>query len=123
VIKARISEINASDQRVYRRRLLNVAAQVRDSASPPTDILVLDLSPNGCRISPSGTFGPGDSVWLKLPGIEAVYGSIAWASEGEAGCEFAATLPEADLSAVRQPAFLRRARRHDFGCKPALARA
>ena len=47
-----------------------------------------DLSPGGARVVALSPLREGYSVWLKLPGLEAVEARIVWTRGFESGCEF-----------------------------------
>ncbi len=49
---------------------------------------VIDLSPEGCCISPPVRIEQGESVWLRLPGMEAIHAKVAWVRDWKAGIEF-----------------------------------
>ena len=49
---------------------------------------LIDLSPEGCCISPPVRVEPGESVWLRVPDMEAIHGKVAWVREWKAGVEF-----------------------------------
>jgi hypothetical protein len=49
---------------------------------------LIDLSPEGCCISPPIRVEPGESVWLRIPDMEATHGSVAWVQEWKVGVTF-----------------------------------
>jgi hypothetical protein len=101
--KAMISA--AGDARLTRRRVVNMAAHAREMKTAIFDIRILDLSPDGCRISSDSALAIGDEIWLQIPGIATRQARIAWAEGREAGCEFTSRLADALLS---ETAFSRR---------------
>ena len=57
--------------------------ETRDS-----DILVADLSYNGCRIHCDDRFATGEVVELRVVKRGAIQAEIRWAAEGRAGAAF-----------------------------------
>lgn len=49
---------------------------------------LFDLSPQGCCLSPPIRLDKGDSVGLRIPGMEAVHGQVAWVHGWKAGIRF-----------------------------------
>ena len=49
---------------------------------------LLDLSPEGCCISPPIRVEIGEEIWLRIPKMEPVHGKVAWVKEWKAGVEF-----------------------------------
>lgn len=49
---------------------------------------LLDFSPEGCCIAPPVRVEVGESVWLRIPDMEPVRGTIAWEREWKSGVEF-----------------------------------
>ena len=69
------------------RRTIRGKAQCRRGATRET-VELRDLSPAGARVVALAPLRAGFSVWLKLPGIEAVEARIVWTRGFESGCEF-----------------------------------
>ncbi|HEX8643521.1 MAG TPA: Flp family type IVb pilin [Allosphingosinicella sp.] len=119
MIIARLQAVTALEQRSAPRRLLNLGARTRASASAARDVSVAELSPGGCRIAPAGSMQIGDQAWLKLPSLEAVGCSIMSVEDSDAVCVFHRMLHPGEVDLVRaqvdQPAksdsFGRRRRR------------
>ena len=49
---------------------------------------LVDLSPEGCCISPPVRVEIGQGLWLRIPKMEPVHGKIAWVKDWKAGVEF-----------------------------------
>ena len=49
---------------------------------------LLDFSPEGCRVEIPVRVLPDDTIWISLPGIEAIQGRICWVKEWVAGVQF-----------------------------------
>ena len=95
--------MTALEQRTAPRRLINLGAHLRGAKADPVDVRVIDLSPEGCRITPGGALAAGDQAWLKLTGIEAIGCSVVWTDGTDAGCAFHRTLNETEVEIARRP--------------------
>jgi len=49
---------------------------------------ILDFSPQGCRVELPVRVNDDDTIWISLPGIEAMQGRICWVKDWIAGVEF-----------------------------------
>ena len=47
-----------------------------------------DISPQGCRVELPTRVVVGDTIWVTVPGIEALQGRICWTENWVAGVEF-----------------------------------
>ena len=90
--RGQLAILPVPDGRKAERRLVNLAARLRDPGATVADIEVLNLSTSG--FAAQGTFAlePGAFVWLKLPGLEPQNSRVVWVEEGKAGFEFATPL-------------------------------
>lgn len=79
------------------RRLVNLAARLRDPGASVAEVEVLNLSTHG--FAAQGTFAlePGAYVWLKLPGLEPQNSRVVWVEADKAGFEFATPLHPATI--------------------------
>lgn len=103
MIRAKVARLDASETRHAARRLVNFGARVgSDLAGGSQDVLVVDLSTNGCKIH-GGNLEPGAAVWLKLPDQEARRAHVIWSNDRESGCEFTIPFSEAELIVSRTP--------------------
>ena len=75
-------------KRLRQRLRVAMRAEMRQPLRKGVPVSVTDLSANGCRFETREQLAAERFVWLKLPGLEALYSRIAWATESEAGCEF-----------------------------------
>ena len=87
-----IAVLPHSNQRLATRRVVNFAASVRDAGSRCTKVKIHDLTQTGCRVSLPQRLPPDAEVWVKVTGMNPVRAKVAWARDGEAGCEFAVPL-------------------------------
>ncbi len=86
-----------TDGRTAERRIVNLAARLREPGAKVAVAEVQDLSVTGFMARTDMTVEPGNHVWLKLPGLEPQSCRVVWAEDGKAGFEFAAPLHSATL--------------------------
>jgi hypothetical protein len=84
------------EQRRAERRSTGIRSSMRARGSIGSlTVQVVDISTAGCRIEVKPTPYQGSTVWLKLPGLEAWCGSVAWVGNDCAGVEFSQPLHSA----------------------------
>jgi hypothetical protein len=49
---------------------------------------LIDLSPTGCCIAPPVKVQPGESIYLRIPGKEAIHAKVMWVEEWRVGAQF-----------------------------------
>jgi len=81
-----------ADGRSAERRIVNLAARLREPGATIVDAAVRDLSVGGFMAETTLALEPGAIVWLKLPVLEPQNSRVAWAEDGKIGCEFATPL-------------------------------
>ncbi len=67
---------------------LNCEIEFRRHADARYRVDLLDFSPQGCCISPPVRVETGESVWLRLGGMEAIHAHVAWTEQWKVGLEF-----------------------------------
>jgi hypothetical protein len=102
------------------RRVVNLAASLRDPGASVLDAEIVDLSTNGFRAETATAIPIGTQVWLKLPGLEPTSSHCVWSEGLVAGFEFASPLHVATLDLVIATARKPMIKRH-FGKQPAAA--
>jgi hypothetical protein len=102
-INAELSQLPVTDGRKAERRIVNLAAALREEGAKNCPIVVLDISIAGFKAELSETFDEHSEVWLKLPGFEAKRSRIVWLKGNEAGCEFETPLHPRDLEILVAP--------------------
>ena len=102
-INAELSQLPISDGRKAERRIVNLAAALREEGAKKASILVLDLSIGGFKAQVEDSFEEGSEVWLKVPGFEAKRSRVKWIRGNEAGCEFETPLHQRDLDLMVAP--------------------
>ncbi|HET9429202.1 MAG TPA: PilZ domain-containing protein [Allosphingosinicella sp.] len=86
-----------TDGRTAERRIVNLAARLREPGARIAVAEVQDLSVTGFMARTDMQLEPGNHVWLKLPGLEPQNCRVVWAEEGKAGFEFATPLHPSTL--------------------------
>jgi hypothetical protein len=103
-INAELSQLPVSDGRKAERRIVNLAAALREAGAKKAAIIVLDISVGGFRAEVPEEMEEGAEVWLKVPGFEAKRSRIVWRKGNEAGCSFETELHERDIALMTAPA-------------------
>jgi hypothetical protein len=85
------------DGRSAERRIVNLAARLREPGARIVDADVVDLSTDGYKAVTELDLEVGASVWLKLPGLEPQNSRVVWVEDGKAGFQFATPLHPATL--------------------------
>lgn len=87
----------ARDGRGVERRIVNLAARLREAGASLEEADVLDLSPQGFMAETTLPLEPDMTVWLKLEGLAPFNCTVVWAKEGKGGFKFAIPLDAATL--------------------------
>jgi hypothetical protein len=107
-IDAELSRIPISDGRKAERRIVNLAAALRENGARTSRIVVVDISVGGFKADSEEPHQIGDEVWLKLAGLEPRRSRVVWARDGEKGfeigCEFEWPLHPRELELIVAPA-------------------
>ena len=99
-INAELTRWPVTDGRKTERRIVNIAAALRESGAITTPIQVIDLSTGGFKAAVPTPLEPHTEAWLKLPGFEAKRSRVVWFQDGEAGFEFEFELHQAEIDLV-----------------------
>jgi hypothetical protein len=103
-INAELSQFPMTDGRKAERRIVNLAAALRESGATTLRIVVHDISVGGFKAETSEPFEEGSEVWLKLSGVEAKRSRVVWTNGKEIGCEFEWPLHQRELDQIVTPA-------------------
>jgi hypothetical protein len=103
-INAELSQLPIGDGRKAERRIVNLAAALREEGAKTAPIVVVDISIGGFKAEVPDEVEEGAEVWLKLPGCEAKRSRVKWRRGKEAGCEFEMPLHDSELQLVIAPA-------------------
>ena len=98
--KAQLAILPTSDGRKAERRVVNLAASLREPGATLADAEVVNLSTTGFAAEADAVLEVGAHVWLKLPGQEAVNSRVVWVEGNKAGFEFVTPLHSATLDLI-----------------------
>ncbi|HEU0134559.1 MAG TPA: PilZ domain-containing protein [Allosphingosinicella sp.] len=103
-IDAELSQIPITDGRKAERRIVNLAAALREQGAKSAKIVVVDISVGGFKAESEEPVEEGSEVWLKLPGHEARRSRVVWTKDRDIGCEFEYPLHPRELEVIVAPA-------------------
>jgi PilZ domain len=107
-IDAELSQLPITDGRKAERRIVNLAAALREQGAKNSKIVVVDISVGGFKAEAEEPHQEGDEVWLKLAGLEPRRSRVVWVRDGEGkseiGCEFEWPLHPRELEIIVAPA-------------------
>ncbi len=94
---AQLAILPVPEGRSAERRIVNLAARLREPGARIAEAEVIDLSTDGFKAETDLVLEPGATVWLKLPGLEPQNSRVVWAEGGRTGFQFATPLHAATL--------------------------
>ena len=97
LIKAELSQFPIADGRKAERRIVNIAAALREDGVKTAEVTVIDVSTGGFKAEIDEEIEEGTEVWLKLPGFEIRRSRVVWVRGRDVGCEFQFPLHESEL--------------------------
>jgi len=100
VAKGQLAILPEGDGRKSERRVVNLAARLRDPGATVSEVEVQNLSCDGFMAHGDLILEPGSQVWLKLGGLEPQNCRVVWVEEGKAGFEFATPLHAATVELI-----------------------
>ena len=103
-INAELSQLPIGDGRKAERRIVNIAAALREEGAKRLTVTVIDIAVGGFKCEAPEPLEEGAEVWLKLSGCEAKRSRVIWTRDKEAGCEFETPFHPRDLEAAVAPA-------------------
>ncbi len=80
------------------RRIVNLAARLRDPGAELADVDIQNLSLEGFMARGHADLEVGAHVWLKLSGLEPQSSRVIWVEEDKAGFQFLTPLHPAVLN-------------------------
>ena len=95
--RAQLAILPTPEGRQAERRIVNLAARLRDPGASVSDVEVVNLSVSGFMAEGQVPLEPGTQVWVKLPGLEPQSSRAVWVEGGKAGFEFVTPLHPATL--------------------------
>ena len=90
--RAQLAILPVVEGRSAERRIVNLAARLRDPGARIIDVEVMNLSTDGYMAEIEVPLDVGTNVWLKLPGLEPQNSRVIWVEDGKAGFQFATPL-------------------------------
>jgi hypothetical protein len=100
VESAQLAVLPVLEGRTAGRRVVNLAARLRDPGAKAAPAYVRDLSITGFMAETDLALADRDDIWVKLPGLEARSCSLIWSKDGRHGFEFATPLDVLTLEGV-----------------------
>ena len=94
---AHLAILPTGDGRRAERRVVNIAASLREPGASLHRIEVVNLSVGGFAAEIDCELEVGTTVWLKLEGTEPLNSRVIWVEDGKAGFEFSTPLHQAAL--------------------------
>ena len=98
--RGQVVRLSAPAGRSAERRIVNLAADMREPGAEMVDVEIADLSTDGFMMRGPIDLEPKALVWLKLPGFAAMRSEVVWVQDGKVGCKFASPLYPADLDLI-----------------------
>jgi hypothetical protein len=90
--KGQLAKLASAEGRRAERRVVNLAASLREPGATVVDVEVLNLSSDGFMATSSLPLELGHYVYLKLTGLEAQKSLVVWVEGDKAGFQFASPL-------------------------------
>ena len=97
---AQLAILPLIEGRSAERRIVNLAARLREPGTRLVEAEVRDLSTDGFMAETDLVLEPGAIVWLKLPGLEPQNSQVVWAEDGKTGFQFTTPVHPATLELV-----------------------
>lgn len=98
--KAQLAILPVPEGRSAERRIVNLAARLREPGAKIVDAEVMNLSTDGFMAETALPLEPGNIVWLKVPGMEPQNSRVVWAEDGKTGFQFTTPLHPATLEMI-----------------------
>jgi len=98
--KAHLAILPVPDGRRAERRVVNLAASLREPGASLVDAEIVNLSVTGFAAESEAPLEIGSHIWLKLPGLEPTNSRVIWVDGRRAGFEFVTPLHPATLELV-----------------------
>lgn len=95
--RGQLAKLPIVEGRRAERRVVNLAASLREPGATVVDVEVLNLSIDGFLASSAMPLEAGAYVWLKLPGLQAQKSLVVWVDGEKAGFKFTSPMHQADF--------------------------
>jgi hypothetical protein len=100
VTKGQLAILPLPEGRKAERRVVNLAARLREPGAVVTEVEVQNLSTDGFMAQGDFSVDTGAYVWLKLNGLEAMSCRVIWVDGDKAGFEFVNALHPATVQLI-----------------------
>ena len=100
--RGQLAILPAVEGRSAERRIVNLAARLREPGATVAEAEVMNLSTDGFMAVTDLACEPGMTVWLKLPGLEPQQSRVVWAEDGKTGFQFTTQLHPATIDLIVQ---------------------
>lgn len=100
--RAQLAILPIPEGRQAERRVVNLAARLRDPGATVVDAEVVNLSTDGFMAETDLKLEPGTFVWLKLAGLEPQNSRCVWVEDGKAGFQFTTPLHAATVEMLAE---------------------
>lgn len=97
---AQLAVVPKDERRHAARRLVNLAAALRERGARTSFVTILNVGLGGCKLRTESPLCVGEEVWLKFEGLEAKRSKIVWSEGGCVGCQFAVPLHDSELEQI-----------------------
>lgn len=87
-ILAIIHEAAVADRRTDSRRPVSLNASFRVEGAAGIGCVVSNISIAGFMAKSYAPVDPGQEIWLRVPGFDALPARVIWAEEDRIGCQF-----------------------------------
>jgi hypothetical protein len=77
-----------TEGRAAARSQVAIIAELRDRTSTRHNVEILDLSATGFRCVADYSLEPGQTIWIKLPGLSGLEAKVAWRRADMIGAAF-----------------------------------
>lgn len=95
--KGQLATLPAAEGRRAERRVVNLAASLREPGATVVDAEVLNLSTDGFMAVSEARLEPHQTAFLKLPGLETRKAEVMWTDGDKAGFRFTSPLHPGEL--------------------------
>jgi hypothetical protein len=95
--RGQLAILPTPEGRQAERRVVNLAARLRDPGASVAEVDIINLSISGFMAHGDLGLETGSHAWLKLPGLEPQNCKLVWLKDGKAGFEFINPLHPATL--------------------------
>lgn len=116
--RAQLAILPPADGRKAERRVVNLAARLREPGARLADVEVHNLSVTGFMARGEARLEVGDPIWLKMPGFAPEPARVVWVEGDQAGFEFATPLHRSTVEMLAAAARNVAAPKRIFGPRP-----